>query len=47
MNFTKKDIEIIRELARQKAEIASDPINFNNKKLWMNTNDLKMTKSHK
>ncbi len=45
MNFEKKDIEILRELARQKAEIASDPRNVENAKLWTDTNDLKMTKA--
>ncbi len=45
MNFEKKDIEILRELARQKAEIAADPRNLENAKLWTNTNDLKMTKA--
>ena len=41
--MTKKEIEILRELARRKMEIAADPQNEINKKLWTDTNDLKMS----
>ena len=41
--MTKREIEILRELARRKMEIAADPQNEINKKLWTDTNDLKMS----
>ncbi|MFA7637264.1 MAG: hypothetical protein WCX81_05840 [Monoglobales bacterium] len=42
--YTKQDIEILRALAREKAEIAKDPRQAENIKLWSATNDNKMTK---
>lgn len=40
MNLTKKDIYILRELAMQKAEIASNTLQQENISLWTSTNDL-------
>jgi hypothetical protein len=44
MYISKRDISILRELAREKAEIASDPLQPQNIKLWTDTNDLKMSR---
>lgn len=38
-----KEIQILRELAREKMEIAADPQNEVNKKLWTDANDMKMS----
>lgn len=40
--MTKKEVEILRELARVKMEIASDPQNERNVKMWTDTNDMNM-----
>lgn len=40
-----RDIDILRKLAEQKAEIAALPIQQENIKLWRDTNDLQMTKA--
>lgn len=44
MNIPKKDIIILRELAKQKAEIAANPVQRENIKLWTSANDIKMSK---
>jgi len=44
MQITKEDIKILRELGKQKMEIAQGLIQQENITLWTGTNDLKMTK---
>lgn len=44
INITKNDINTLRELGRQKAEIATNLLQQKNEKLWTDTNNIKMTK---
>lgn len=44
MNIIKKDLSILRELAKQKVEIAANPVQKENIRLWTNANDLKICK---
>src|SRR5690349_24397553 len=44
MEFTKKDREILRNLGKRLAEIASDPVQQSKKKLWYDLNSLKSTR---
>src|SRR4051812_19813108 len=45
MNISKEDINILRELAHKKAEIAAESVQKENIKLWTATNDLEMIKA--
>lgn len=45
MGFEQKELDFVRALAKQKAEIAANPRTAENIRLWTDTNDLKMTKA--
>ncbi len=44
LEISQSDITALRELAKQYAEIANDPVNLKRKKMWTNLNDLKPTR---